>query len=316
MTGALMPTTLSEGVTASRWRWRTRSVGNDGILYRPAADGRRARRADAPACGLHRAIPDTRRCWRAGIAVWAQRQRKSTTTRRSLHERSLLDVEVEHTEMQARGFDRVVLLGNRAARAFTFTFQQACCPANGLDGGRPWAKVELEVGSRSRAGVICWRRPRRATGECGLALHRSGGGDEPIQRDRSPELDLFAPETGSGAAGSLHYDPEFPAALRAAQAQGQRSTTRWGRAWPGNAERGVTRTRTRLPDASAPRRGRVRGRHRTAARPRPATRLDRRSATGSIFGSRRHHNFGRSASGGSRTPTNGCDWSGPQIHAC
>jgi hypothetical protein len=183
---------------------------SSGLLYRPP------RPARALVALMHPRVDFTRhylipQLLRAGVAVWAQRSRSVNNDSTTIHEQLLLDIAAAHADLEARGFERIFVLGNSGgASLYGFYVEQA-----GLERGRRLTSapsglpVDLDTEMPLPAGVILLA-PHAGQGELLLHCIDPSVVDEgdPVATDRG--IDLFAPENGfRPAPESSSYSEPF-----------------------------------------------------------------------------------------------------------
>ena len=157
----------------------------------------------------------------AGYAFLGAPTRHLNNDADALHERLLIDVAASVAWLRARGFRRVVLLGNSGGGSlFAFYLAQA---------GRPAAERLTAAPSGDRAPLAETDMPM-ADGLVLLAAHLGEGAfmldhldpsvvDETDPTSVNPRLDMYDPANGYRpmAAGPSRYSAEFVAEVRAAQ---------------------------------------------------------------------------------------------------
>jgi len=167
--------------------------------------------------GFHYLVPSL---VRAGVAVWAQGSRSIGLDIRLEHELALLDVAAGLANLNALGYERIILLGNSGgAGLFCFYHEQAeRPPAERLAktaGGRlvPLNEAELPT----IAGLVLLA-PHPGQGRLLLGCVDPSVLDERDPLSVDPGLDPFSPANGySSQPGGSRYPPSFVQRYRQAQ---------------------------------------------------------------------------------------------------
>jgi len=213
------PRNVPPGTTTNNVVLRTADgAATSGSLYQPATP------TDTVVCVMHPRefmachylIPDI---VGAGFAAWSQAPRSVGNDLRLEHEFALHDVATGLAELKARGYRRIVLLGNSGgAGLYAFYAQQASLPGAQriakTPAGKPTQLAELDmpvpdglvfVGPHPGQGALLMNCIDPSVAVEGEAL------------SVDPSLDPLNPANGYGGAKGTRYAAEFVERYRAAQ---------------------------------------------------------------------------------------------------
>lgn len=189
-----------------------------GSLYVPAGG------SDTVVCVMHPRefmachylIPDI---VSAGYAAWSQSPRSVGNDLRLEHEIALHDVAAGLQSLKARGFRRIVLLGNSGgAGLYAFYAQQAALPGAQriarTPAGKPTKLAELEM---PPADGLVFVGPHPGQGALLLNCIDPSVADEGDALSVDASLDPLNPDNGYRPGGEARYAPAFVERYRAAQ---------------------------------------------------------------------------------------------------
>jgi hypothetical protein len=189
-----------------------------GSLYQPASP------SDTVVCVMHPRefmachylVPDI---VGAGYAAWSQSPRSVGNDLRLEHEFALHDVAAGLAYLKARGYRRIVLLGNSGgAGLYAFYTQQAGLPGAQriakTPGGKPTGLATLEMPA---VDGLVFVGPHPGQGALLLNCIDPSVADEADPLSVDPALDPLDPANGYAGAAATRYDPAFVARYRAAQ---------------------------------------------------------------------------------------------------
>lgn len=213
------PRNVPAGTTTTNVVLRTTDgAASGGSLYRPATA------TDTVVCVMHPRefmachylIPDI---VGAGYAAWSQSPRSVGNDLRLEHEFALFDVAAGLAHLRARGFSRIVLLGNSGgAGLYAFYVQQAAlAPAQRIartPGGKPTGLAGLDMPMID--GVV-FVGPHPGQGALLANCIDPSVRDEGDALSVDPALDPLDPANGYAGPGKTRYDAAFVERYRAAQ---------------------------------------------------------------------------------------------------
>ncbi|MDB5847788.1 MAG: hypothetical protein JWP29_1540, partial [Rhodoferax sp.] len=155
----------------------------------------------------------------AGYAAWSQSPRSVGNDLRLEHEFALHDVAAGLAYLKARGYRRIVLLGNSGgAGLYAFYTQQAGLPGAQriakTPGGKPTGLATLEMPA---VDGLVFVGPHPGQGALLLNCIDPSVADEADPLSVDPALDPLDPANGYAGAAATRYDPAFVARYRAAQ---------------------------------------------------------------------------------------------------
>lgn len=213
------PRDLPAGAVTTNVVLRTADgAATSGSLYRPATP------TDTVVCVMHPRefmachylIPDI---VGAGYAAWSQAPRSVGNDLRLEHEFALHDVAAGLAHLKARGFRRIVLLGNSGgAGLYAFYAQQAALPGERriakTPGGKPTQLAELDM---PRPDGMVFIGPHPGQGALLMNCIDPSVAEEGDALSVDAALDPLGAANGYAGPGATRYAPEFVARYRAAQ---------------------------------------------------------------------------------------------------
>ena len=225
-------------------------AATSGSLYQPAMP------TDTVVCVMHPRefmachylIPDI---VGAGYAAWSQAPRSVGNDLRLEHEFALHDVATGLAYLKARGFKRIVLLGNSGgAGLYAFYVQQAALLGAEriakTPGGKPTQLADLDMPS---VDGLVFVGPHPGQGALLMCCIDPSVSDESDALSVNPLLDPLSPANGYAGRGGTRYAPEFIERYRVAQ--GERVARIDARARAMIEQRLAARQRVKLEGAAA-----------------------------------------------------------------
>lgn len=222
-----------------------------GSLYQPATP------TDTVVCVMHPRefmachylIPDI---VEAGYAAWSQSPRSVGNDLRLEHEFALHDVAAGLAHLRARGFRRIVLLGNSGgAGLYAFYAQQAGLAAGDriarTPGGKPTRLAELDMPAID--GLV-FVGPHPGQGALLLNCIDPSVVDENDPLSVDPALDPLDPANGYRGAGGTRYTAEFIERYRQAQRARVARIDQYSRALIARRMEARARVKAAGPDAT------------------------------------------------------------------
>jgi pimeloyl-ACP methyl ester carboxylesterase len=213
------PRDVPSGTTTTNVVLRTADgAATSGSLYRPATP------TDTVVCVMHPRefmachylIPDI---VGAGYAAWSQAPRSVGNDLRLEHEFALHDVAAGLAHLKARGFRRIVLLGNSGgAGLYAYYAQQAALPPDQriarTPAGKPSQLAELEMPPIDGLAFV---GPHPGQGALLMNCIDPSVGDENDALSVDETLDPLNPANGYAGPKATRYDAAFVERYRAAQ---------------------------------------------------------------------------------------------------
>jgi pimeloyl-ACP methyl ester carboxylesterase len=202
---------------------------SSGLLYQPAGKTTRV--------GAHLMHPRTDQTRNynigplvdAGFTVLARSGRSVNNDAETLHEELLLDVAAGVRLLRDRGCDSVVLVGNSggAPLAAMYQAQAELPPARRIGADRSVASVVLATADLPAADAFISVGGHLGQGQSLLRLLDASVVDERDPRSVDSTVDIYDPANGfTLPVRETRYEPEFVAAVRAAQLQRMRHLDR------------------------------------------------------------------------------------------
>jgi hypothetical protein len=215
------PRNVPAGMTTTNVVLRTAdNAATSGSLYEPSEP------SDTVVCVMHPRefmachylIPDI---VGAGYAAWSQAPRSVGNDLRLEHEFALHDVAAGLAHLKARGFRRIVLLGNSGgAGLYAFYAQQSALPAAEriarTPGGKPTQLAALDMPSIDGMVFI---GPHPGQGALLMNCIDPSVASEGDALSVDPALDPLNPRNGYAGPKGTRYDDAFVERYRAAQRQ-------------------------------------------------------------------------------------------------